>query len=72
MIQASSMTTLWVRVSRGKAEERVSKYRTNFSVLGEEGYDNLLRMMASRALTIVKILYDNGYLEKKEIIDTLT
>jgi len=41
------------------------------SVLGEGGYDNLLRMMASRALRIVKLLYDNGYLERKEIIDTL-
>ena len=55
----------------GKGRGKGFEVSDKSSVLGEGEYDNLLRMMASRALRIVKLLYDNGYLERKEIIDTL-
>lgn len=57
---------------RGKGRGKGFEVSEKFSVLGDQGYDDLLQRMASRALRIVKMLCDNGYLDKQEIIDTFS
>ncbi len=56
----------------GKGRGKGFEVSEKFSVLGDDGYEDLLRRMASRALRIVKMFYDNGYLEKEEIVDTFS